>query len=197
MAPTPEQAQHLQGYLADLQRQYAAGENGLPDGQEWVDWALQYLEQEEAQNPAVYDSREAVTAALEQWQLLRPPPPPPSYEDVVPAAPPPPSLREAMDMPEWWAAFHQFTVSEFSSENPTFVDVVRYRTLSPRAIYDGYVASDSPNTVNLASDVKAPIDQAFGNGGEPGYEVYGTAYEAVVTMMSSDTWRRFLAQDGK
>jgi len=188
MAPTPEQAQHLQRYLLDLQQEYTNGGRGLPPGAEWVDWAVKYVEQEEGNNPAVYDTKEAVVAALEQWQVLQDAPPPP---------PAPPTLREAMDLPEWWAAFHQFTVSEFSSENPTFVDVVRYKSLSPQAIYESYVSDTAPNMVNLASDVKAPIDQAFANGGQPGYEVYGAAYEAVITMMSSDTWRRFLAQDGK
>jgi hypothetical protein len=162
--------------IAKLQQDYEQGNPGIPPGSEWVDTAFSYMD-----HAGIYDDEAQVRELLDGYQILVPPPPPP------------PSFAEAMDLPEWWESFKAFTPTEYSGENPDFLDAVRYQSMEPRAIYEMFVADGSERQVNIGSGTRAAIDEAFADGGEPGYDAFAAAMEEVKRMASGDTWRRFLA----
>lgn len=173
---TPEQANAAMAIITKLQASYTSGDIGLPPGADWVDTAFAYLD-----HAGVYDDEAQVREILDGYGILAPPPPPP------------PSFQEAMDIPEWWAGFRAFTEGEYSSENPDFIDAVRFQTQEPRAIYDTFVTAGADRQVNISAGVRSAIDQAFAGDAAPGYDVFSAATAEIARMCSGDTWRRFLA----
>ncbi len=185
---TPEETNAAMRVIEQLQRRYTDGELGLPPGADWVDTAFAYLD-----HAGVYDDVARATEILDGYQVLVLPPPP---EEQAPPAPEPPSFREAMDLPEWWAAFRAFAATEYATENPDFLDAVRYQTMDPRAIYDTFVASNAPQMINIASTNRVALDRAFSGEDAPGHDVFGPAVEEVVGLVQADTWPRFLRSGG-
>src|SRR5205823_1976515 len=116
------------------------------------------------------------------YQILQEMPPPP---------PPPPSFQEAMDLPEWWDSFKAFCGTEYSTENPDFLDAVRNGE-DPQTVFDTYVRAGSQREVNISSATRGAVTAAF-EGGTADGNVFNTAYAEIVKMSSGDSWRRFLA----
>ena len=178
--PSPEESNAAMALISKFQSEYEAGQVGLPAGADWVDSAFAYLE-----HAGVYDDEAQAREILQGYGVLVEPDPP---------APPAPSFDEAIDLPEWWAAFRAFTETEFSSEGPDFIDAVRYQSMEPQAICETFIGDAAPRQVNIsAADAKA-ITDAFAEGGA-GYEAFDGAVETVRGLLRRDTWGRFLKAD--
>lgn len=177
--PTAEESNAAMAIIAKLQAEHASGQGGLPAGADWVDSAFAYME-----HAAEYEDEARVRELLQGYGLL---------EEAPPPAPPPPSLTEALDLPDWWAGFRAFTETEFSTENPDFVDAVRYQSLTPREIYDTYVKEGAEKQVNISAAQRTAIDGAFADDGQPGHDVLEGAQAEIIRLMSGDSWRRYLA----
>jgi hypothetical protein len=115
------------------------------------------------------------------------------YGILVPPPPPPPSFDEAMDIPDWWEGFKAFVATEYSSENPDFIDAVRYQDPDPQTIFDTFVADGSERQVNISSSQRNEIAGAFADGATPGHDVFAGAYDEVVGLCRRDSWARYLA----
>lgn len=176
--PTPEETNSAMAIIARLQQAYTDGGVGLPPGGDWVDSAFAYLE-----HGAIYDDYDAARAHLEGYGILVEAPPPP---------PPPPTLREALDLPEWWDGFRAFAETEFSTENPDFLTAVYTQSMATRDIYDTFVKATAERQVNIPGAMRVPIDEAFA-AGDPGHDVFDAAFTEILRMASSDSWRRYLA----
>jgi hypothetical protein len=180
--PTAEESNAAMATISHLQAAYAAGEVGLPPGADWVESALAYLE-----HGGVYTGAEA-TELLTGYGILSqgeaPPPPPPAE---------PPSFWDAADHPQWWEDFKAHVATEFSSENPDFVDAVRFESMDPQAIYDTFVQVGSAREVNISGALRTPIDTAFEGDEAPGYDIFAAASKEIFAVMQKDSWPRFLA----
>ena len=171
--PSPEEAQSAMAVLSKLQHDYENGEIGLPPGAEWVDTAMAYLE-----HAGTYGDEAAVRAILDGYQILMPPPPPP------------PTFREAMDIPDWWQGFVQFSQTEHNEENPGFIDALR-SGWDPRQIFDTYV---QPEVINLPGAVRGALVAAFADpAATPDISVFDAAKEEIIRLCAADSWKRYLA----
>ena len=180
--PTPEESNAAMRIIEKFQGEYEGGGVGLPPGADWVETAFAYME-----HAGIYDDEAGARDLLAGYGVLVEAPPPP---------PPPPTFLEAMDIPDWWDSFRAFAATEFSTENPDFLDAVRFQTLDPQAIYDTYVKADAASQVNISDPKRRDLDAAFAGDDAPGYDVFDAATAEIRKMTSNDSWRRFLATQG-
>ena len=188
--PSPEESNAAMALISKFQADYAAGGVGLPPGADWVDTAFAYME-----HAGVYDDEAQARELLQGYGVLLEGDPPPPAEEADDAAPPPeaPSFDEAMDLPEWWAAFRAFTETEYSSENPDFLDAVRYQSMDPQAIADTFIGDAAPRQVNISAADAQGIADSLAQGGA--YDAFDGAVETVQGLLRKDTYPRFLKAD--
>ncbi|VDN60524.1 unnamed protein product [Dracunculus medinensis] len=96
--------------------------------------------------------------------------------------------------------FRTFLKGEFSDENVDFwIECEEFKKLKEgkkstiqraHAIYNEYVAEQSPKEVNLDSDTRAATKAALENGAKP--NMFTLAQSRIEQLMAKDSYRRFL-----
>jgi hypothetical protein len=110
----------------------------------------------------------------------------------------PDSVAGILSDGNWEVIFHQFTQSEFSSENLDFLRSVAVFESSgdlnqAAEIYKGYVSTSAPRQVNLPESTRRDLDEIFGEGkdgiGPP--SLFDQAKREITNLLGRDTFRRF------
>jgi hypothetical protein len=111
----------------------------------------------------------------------------------------PDSLGDTLADGNWEVIFHQFTQSEFASENVDFLRAVAtFESSGDHAqaveIYQEFVSTTAGRQVNLSGGVRGPLDALFGEEGDheaAGNDAFDGAKAEIEKMLSNDTFRRF------
>uniref|UniRef100_A0A0N5AEZ3 RGS domain-containing protein n=1 Tax=Syphacia muris TaxID=451379 RepID=A0A0N5AEZ3_9BILA len=100
--------------------------------------------------------------------------------------------------------FREFLKTEYSTENLDFwLECEEFKKMKngkkatqqrAHAIYDQYIATQSPREVNLDADTKTVTKQALEEGAKP--DMFSLAQNRIEHLMEKDSYPRFLKSDG-